>query len=220
VLMANGSFMPIEHIAKGDFVACDFDPKADNGPEQCRVVDTFVNTVVDVLDLTVTTGDVQTLISTTPEHPFYVPAMKAYVAAADLNSGTRFLTADGGTATLVSSELRPGRVRVYNFEVAGAHNYYVSHAQVLVHNVCPLGRGSTGRTVARNLREQLAMEEVLSAPGGTHLKRIDMSDKRWPKSEGWEKWQQIFEFDDGTQINIHYVKNPRTGAFDDFKFKD
>ncbi|MFS0852975.1 RHS repeat-associated core domain-containing protein [Microbacterium sp. 179-I 3D4 NHS] len=77
----------------------------------------------------------------------------------------------------------------------------------------PLGRGSTGRTVPTNLREDLAMREVMSAPGGRHLANIKLNDPRWPGSEGWVKMQQIVN-----GVNIHYVRNTATGAVDDFKF--
>ena len=86
-----------------------------------------------------------------------------------------------------------------------------------------LGRGSTadlskGTTVARNLREQLAVEQAASSPTlGTKLP-IKMTDKRWPGSEGWVKMQQVIQ-SDGREgpINIHYVYNEVTGAIDDFK---
>lgn len=78
----------------------------------------------------------------------------------------------------------------------------------------PLGRGSTGRIAPRSLTEQLAMEEVRTAPGGTALTKLTLTDTRWPASEGWVKMQQTVN-----GVNIHYVRNVITGAVDDFKFK-
>lgn len=77
----------------------------------------------------------------------------------------------------------------------------------------PLGLGSTGRTAPRNLTEQLAMTEVRSAPAGTQLQRITMTDPRWPAGDGWVKMQQVVN-----GATIHYVRNIMTGAVDDFKF--
>ncbi|WP_454300485.1 RHS repeat-associated core domain-containing protein [Salana multivorans] len=77
----------------------------------------------------------------------------------------------------------------------------------------PLGRGSTGRTTPRDLHELMAMAEVRSAPAGVVLTRIELTDPRWPGSDGWVKMQQIVN-----GVNIHYVHNPLTGAVDDFKF--
>ena len=78
-------------------------------------------------------------------------------------------------------------------------------------------RGSTGRTQPANLREQLAMEQVMSNPSaGTPLK-FKMKDSRWPASEGWVKMQQTVRTSQGN-IEIHYVYNPNLNIFDDFKF--
>lgn len=84
--------------------------------------------------------------------------------------------------------------------------------------VRPAGRGvSKGRRTPRNLREKLAMKEVMSNPGD--CKKIDltkgMTDSRWPAKEGWIKLRQRVR-----GVNIHYVKNTKTGQYDDFKFKD
>jgi len=74
--------------------------------------------------------------------------------------------------------------------------------------------GSTGRTVAQNLREQLAMEAVRAAPGGIPLPSLPMKDPRWEAAAGWVKMAQ----NEGG-VEIHYVFNVITGMVDDFKFK-
>ncbi len=79
----------------------------------------------------------------------------------------------------------------------------------------PLGRGSTGRTVANNLTEQLAMKQAISNPTAGRVLRITMTDPRWPASEGWVKMTQNIN-----GVEIHYVYNTITGAVDDFKFID
>jgi len=79
--------------------------------------------------------------------------------------------------------------------------------------VLPLGLGSTGRTVAASLREQLAMEEVMADPKGTPITRIQMKDARWLGSRGWVKMTQTVN-----GVEIHWVQNTITGAVDDFKF--
>lgn len=84
-----------------------------------------------------------------------------------------------------------------------------------------LGKGSTGRTVANSLDEQLAMKEVLSDPldGAEYLRKFKMGDTRWSAENGWQKMQRITETSDGTKINVHFNYNKLTGAFDGFKFK-
>lgn len=136
------------------------------------------------------------------------------------------LSADAGSIAVV--EFRRGTRRnalAYNLSIEGVHTYHVGESEILVHNTCsllpglpssapkPLGRGSTGRSTPGSLTEQLAMEEVRSAPGGTRIRKVMMSDPRWPSVEGWEKMQQLVN-----GVNVHYVRNAATGAVDDFKF--
>ncbi|UBB14046.1 VENN motif pre-toxin domain-containing protein [Pantoea eucrina] len=77
-----------------------------------------------------------------------------------------------------------------------------------------LGRGSTGRTEANSLQEKLAIEQALSNPETGRQLPIPMTDKRWPREEGWVKMAQNIN-----GIEIHYVRNTKTGQVDDFKFK-
>jgi RHS repeat-associated protein len=53
--------------------------------------------------------------------------------------------------------------------------------------------GSTGRVVAQNLNEQIAMTAVKTDPlqDASRLK-IGMNDPRWPASDGWVKEQRLF----------------------------
>jgi hypothetical protein len=78
----------------------------------------------------------------------------------------------------------------------------------------PLGLGSTGRSQPLNLAEQLALEQALSQPAKGEIIPIVMLDSRWPASDGWVKMTQEIN-----GVVIHYVRNMRTGAVDDFKFK-
>lgn len=83
------------------------------------------------------------------------------------------------------------------------------------------GRGNTGRNIPNTLNEQMAMKQVQSNPlAGATKVPLEMSDPRWPASEGWVKMQSVIENGDGTKITIHFLYNEITGAFDDFKFKE
>ncbi len=79
-----------------------------------------------------------------------------------------------------------------------------------------LGKGSTGRIFPKNLKEQLAMKEVLSNPlsGAKELGLITMTDPRWLAEAGWIKMSKNVN-----GVEIHYVYNKIIKAFDDFKFK-
>lgn len=70
---------------------------------------------------------------------------------------------------------------------------------MLVHNCVtlkPLGLGSTGRTVANSIKEQMVMREALENPGLGEVVVKSLNDKRW---FGWSKMQ----WNNGS-ITIHY----------------
>ena len=112
-------------------------PLVDTGVVSSRIARTFARQVDTVVNLTVrSAGGKVCVISATPGHPFYVPAVRGYVAAGVLAPNTELRTTDGDSANLLSSATRHGSFAVYNFEVEGEHNYYVSADRVLVHNEC------------------------------------------------------------------------------------
>jgi RHS repeat-associated protein len=84
-----------------------------------------------------------------------------------------------------------------------------------------LGRGFTanlskGRTLARNLREQLAVEQAMSNPAAGEAVAGKMGDFRWNHAEGWTKMHQVVR-PGGSPIDVHYMFNEAAGAMDDFK---
>lgn len=59
------------------------------------------------------------------------------------------------------------------------------------------------------------MREKLFLNGHYYFKKgYEMSDSRWLASEGWVKMSNNVN-----GVEIHFVYNKITGAFDDFKFK-
>jgi hypothetical protein len=81
---------------------------------------------VRVLDI----GDEE--IRTTDEHPFFVMG-RGFIKAGELQPGDR-LVALSGTRVVVSSTRIEGSFAVFNIEVDGVNDYFVSSAGVLVHN--------------------------------------------------------------------------------------
>ncbi len=57
------------------------------------------------------------------------------------------------------------------------------------------------------------MEQAKSNPRAGKVLPLDMTDTRWSMNDGWVKMQQNVN-----GVVIHYVRNVRTGAVDDFKF--
>jgi filamentous hemagglutinin len=86
-----------------------------------------------------------------------------------------------------------------------------------------LGKGSTanlskGTTLARNLREQLAVEQAMSNPAVGRELPLKITDPRWPADDSWVKMQQLVDSGESEgKINVHYLQNTNTGAVDDFK---
>jgi hypothetical protein len=85
-------------------------------------------------------------IETTDEHPFWVVGY-GWQDAQLLRPGDRLLEPDQSHVTVIASvrEEHPGGLTVYNFEVAGLHDYFVSatatDSLVLSHNMCSKGGG-------------------------------------------------------------------------------
>ncbi|QUJ67400.1 RHS repeat-associated core domain-containing protein [Photobacterium sp. GJ3] len=74
---------------------------------------------------------------------------------------------------------------------------------------------STGRTEAKDLKEQLAMEEVKSNPSGVTPPRMPDTKNNLLHKDGWVKRTQNVN-----GVEVHYVENINTKEVIDFKFKD
>ena len=83
-----------------------------------------------------TSGEV---IICTREHPYYVEG-KGWVEAGNLHPGDELKTVNGTVIVgRVWFEQLDEPQTTYNFEVEGAHNYFVGENGILVHNRCKLG---------------------------------------------------------------------------------
>jgi hypothetical protein len=192
----------------------------DTGVIPGRVVRTYRRKADTLVDLRIRSADgAERVVSGTPEHPFYVPAVNGYVPMGKLTSGTVLKTADGRAVTVVGSAARHGHFAVFNFQVQRQHNYYVSDRGVLVHNQCSLGSSANGTTsfLPRNLSEQLAAEEVPGNPTAGYQIPVTMNDSKWLASDGWSKYQQTVDAGGGVSYTLHYVYNTITGVVDDIK---
>jgi hypothetical protein len=73
-------------------------------------------------------------VRVTGGHRFQVEAESAWVAVHDLRPGDRIRTLDGTGRLVAGVEPVPGTHQVFNLEVEGVHQYYVSPAGLLTHN--------------------------------------------------------------------------------------
>lgn len=118
----------IENIKRGDLV---WSYNEETGQKELKkVLDLFRNTSASLIKIMVN----GTAITCTPEHPFYVNG--SWIEAKHLTKGMLLTTLDGHISSVESVELLDKKVKVYNFEVEGNHNYYVSEKGILVHNDC------------------------------------------------------------------------------------
>ena len=168
----------IEDIAVGD-VILSRDPDATKvaTPVKQVVTQTFVREVDTVLDIRIGSE----VITATPEHPFWVEGA-GWTSAGQLRRGSSLLTKDGPFVIVDSIATRHGKFKVYNFEVANTHTYYVSALGILVHNQCGpfLKRFGQGPETMETLTEQAARAERNGFPHGVsakEVKKIAGSDK-------------------------------------------
>jgi RHS repeat-associated protein len=126
----------IEDIHVGDWVLSD-DPNTVGDIEYKQVLQTFAKTTTTTIDIYID-GE---KITTTEEHPFWVPGV-GWVAAKDLNVGTHLQTKTESWLDIDKIESHTSPTNVYNFEVEGFHTYFVSALGFLVHNTCTLPGGT------------------------------------------------------------------------------
>jgi RHS repeat-associated protein len=128
VLTEHG-LVPIEDIKAGDLVWA-FDEESSESV-LCRVLEGFKRTTSRLVILMVD----GTQIQTTPEHPFWVTG-RGWVPAEDLQAEDTLMSRDGMLLHIDVINQTEGRFIVFNVEVEGAHTYYVSVKEILVHNPC------------------------------------------------------------------------------------
>lgn len=130
---------PIEEIQAGDIVLSWDEEKGEL--EYQAVVRTFQREADDLLALIV--GGEERPIKVTTNHLFFVrpgcPSIERggkWTKAGQLFPGFEVLRPDGRWVQVTKIERLKEKVRVFNFEVASNHNYFVGDHGILVHNDC------------------------------------------------------------------------------------
>lgn len=133
IVLAEEGKIPIEDIEVGDKVYAENPETGEKGLKE--VVQTFVNETDELIH--VHAGDEE--IRTTLEHPFYVENA-GWISAKDLRAGDILVLQGGGYVVIEKTqhEILEAPIKVYNFEVADYHTYYVGDNGVLVHNSCSM----------------------------------------------------------------------------------
>jgi hypothetical protein len=141
------------------------------------VTGTFTRTAQVVVDLTFRDQKgVESTITGTPEHPFWVPARGRFVRMGELTPGTVLEASDAGTiATVVSTVVRRCEVPVHNVEIEGTHTYFVAAKEggpaVWVHNACT---GDAG----------VIAEKLAAAQGGDAATAAELRVAKFLDAEG------------------------------------
>ena len=138
-VLTEDGYAAIETIEPGDKVYAANPETGEAGYKE--VARTFVSEKDEIVHVKVA-GET---ITTTTEHPFYMPN-KGWTAAIKLRAGDILVMSNGEYVVVeqVEHELLESPVRVYNFEVEGFHTYFVGDTSVLVHNTCSLRSASSG----------------------------------------------------------------------------
>jgi hypothetical protein len=129
IILAVSGLIPIENVRAGDKV---YSFNADTQEvSKNNVEETFVRESNELVHITVN-GET---ISSTPDHPFYVP-QKGFVRAINLRAGDILWSVNGEYVVVekVQHEILESPVKVFNFRVADNHTYFVGNNCIAVHN--------------------------------------------------------------------------------------
>ncbi len=127
LVATEGGMKPIESIAPGTRVLGQASDQS--SPATFTATEVMTRTAPQLVRIVTASATVEA----TPEHQFWVPS-RGWVPASDLKAGDQLLTASGSRLAVASVEVVARRAEVHNFEVGAAHTYFVSPAQILVHN--------------------------------------------------------------------------------------
>ena len=122
---------------------------------------TFTREVPQLIEISLH-GDT---ILTTSEHPFYTKN-KGWVEAQDLKVCDQLLDQEGGEVVILDIRKIQEVTQVYNFEVQGVHNYFVSEEGVLVHNP-RCGGLARSKLVKNNTKREVITAQLHESGGHT-----------------------------------------------------
>ena len=153
-------FKNIEDIHVGDEVWAWNDNKNEIGLKQ--VINTYVRNADSLVEL----GVGMERLKVTPEHPFWVGDAKcgAWKNAGDLIEDDQLWLLGNrnvGLSFIEHQPLEDDKTKVYNFEVADWHTYYVGRSMTLVHNSGPYDEAA--EQAARKIDELSRAAKIVSS---------------------------------------------------------
>ncbi|WP_098010305.1 LamG-like jellyroll fold domain-containing protein [Streptomyces sp. sk226] len=142
VVMADGTRRPIEKVKAGDEVRATDPTTGRTSTQEVTATITgegFKQLVRLALDTDGDRGDATEILTATAGHPFWVPSLKEWRTADELEPGQWLETGSGTRVQIEAVSAWTQRAAVYNLTVDTAHTYYVAAGAtpVLVHNCGP-----------------------------------------------------------------------------------
>jgi len=181
------------------------------------VVKVFINNSKELIEIFVKNE----VISTTKEHPFWVPG-SGWTKASDIRIGTCLLDKNGNSIEVDNIHFKSGEFIVYNLQVSTFHTYHVSKIGVLVHNTCytAFAHGTSPEYAddiigngLNTIAARSASAGGRNAPGSFHT--INLAE------EGREGLQLAYEFPRNYYAQVVIMKVPNTAlkllSYDGFK---
>ncbi|GLW13202.1 hypothetical protein Misp01_83300 [Microtetraspora sp. NBRC 13810] len=149
VLMANGTSKPIEDVKAGEYVLATDPETGVTGPRPVTMLITgngTKNLVKLTIDIDGTRGTATDVLTATDEHPFWIPALREWLPAGQLQPGMWLQTSAGTHVQLTAVQKWTTTQRVHNLTVDELHTYHVVAVDqaILVHNDDPRNGGWYG----------------------------------------------------------------------------
>nr|WP_240315558.1 polymorphic toxin-type HINT domain-containing protein [Aquimarina longa] len=130
----------------------------ETGESDLKPVVTIIEKEIDAT-IQLTLGN--EVIETTAEHPFYT--QNGWKDAADLTTTDQVKTKNGNWQRIEATNFLYSKKKVYNFEVADWHTYFVGAWEWLVHNakVCLHALAKTGVKYAQNILRGIRFNQIM-----------------------------------------------------------
>jgi RHS repeat-associated protein len=204
-VLTDKGYKNIEEIKEGDKV---WSYNEKTGKKELKpVVHIFVKETEELVKIYIE----GTVIEATPDHPFFIQG--TWKAAKHLARSDTLLLFDG-RKVVVDSVVRISKTtKVYNFEVADNHNYYVSELQVLVHNDCKSNELFTGKGFNKAAKtDNKETVKVYRAIGEEELEQISKKGLVPNMKNGEARPKYVVELPEDGKMHLEYEGFDRTAV--------
>ena len=119
------------------------------------VKDVYKNYATSFTNVLLSDGET---ITSTSNHPYYIPELNTYISANELEKGMKVLNDEGQLLEIIDINSFYQEQEVYNLNVEDNHNYFVGEDGILVHNKC----SSSARAKAGKTARAEALDDIMS----------------------------------------------------------